>query len=368
VIGSGSRDSIHVALPSIALGTTFRTCDALHHLRMGSTQLTRPVVLVCFSAMLVVCTIGVIVFKQFSQDAVGKSRRHFIAAATQTLAPRSSHQDFEPESWSDMTNNTERLSLVTSHFSLPPTRTHGHYPEIEDAIRINLANPALTEVVIMYETEDAVRDGCTEMKARLLAGLVNQSVPQQARLRCFERQKQPNYREMLNFASATVRPGSVVVVGNADGTMDYTATKLTGIQNGHAVVLTLTRARERKPANETFSWVQDSFRLQRCGTMSRCVNHKNLGGPPSWDAYAFRAPIPFINDTILQNIFMNSVSAESWAGHALEKVGLRVHNICQHVSWIDLHCAGRMHRPGGKSNYYVPQMCAKIDQCLGLST
>jgi len=317
--------------------------------------------------MFVACTIGAVVSKQFAQDSVGKSLRPSITASTQTLAPRSSHQDFEPVSSSNVTNNTERLSLVISHFSLPPRRTSKHYPEIEDAIRINLANPVVSEVVIMYDTQNAVLDGCKEMEARLLAGFAKKTVSQQARLRCVERKKQPSYRELLNFASATVRPGSVVVVGNADGTMDHTAKKLTRIQEGHAVVLTVTRT--LAPAAETISKAQALFRLARCRAPHRCFPYKNYGAPPSFDAYAFRAPIPFINDTTLPDgIYINSVYAESWAGRALDRAGLRVHNICRHVAWISLHCAEHMHRGGARQILFVPKMCNEIDQCLGLST
>jgi len=310
---------------------------------------------------------GVDIMGAFATRAAETSRRPSIAPATQTLAPRSSHQDTEP-GYSTVSNNTAGVSFVTSHFAMF-NRSSVHYLEIEDAIRINLANPALSEVVIMYDSVDTVRDGCTELTARLLAGLANMSVVQQARLRCFESQRQPSYRDMFNFASTTVQPGSVVVMSNADCTMGPSAMRLTRIQNSHAVVISL--ASNLLPAKEPFGKVQRSFGLDRCRPAHRCHGNNKLRAPASWDAYAFRVPIPFINESTLpDNLYMNANYAESKGGQALRKVGLHVTNICLHVSLIALHCGSKMHRPNSllkPDNSFIPRLCSEIDQCLGLS-
>ena len=51
-----------------------------------------------------------------------------------------------------------------------------------------------------------------------------------------------------------------------------------------------------------------------CATQSRC----DFPHPVSWDAYAFRPPLPPLNTTLLTpGVYMNMVQAENRAGAAL---------------------------------------------------
>lgn len=59
-----------------------------------------------------------------------------------------------------------KLSLVLFHFAARHPR-HTHYGEIEGAIRANLLNPLLQEVVVVYE--ETPTDGCKELRERLLS-------------------------------------------------------------------------------------------------------------------------------------------------------------------------------------------------------
>ena len=281
-----------------------------------------------------------------------------------------------------------QISLLTSHYSVgvadilesfdaaqltPQQRLGalGHYHETEAAIVANRLNPELREVVVVYDSVTA-QDNCTHLTKRLDAAMLSMDAKAATDFVCVDRvQGQPSYREMFEYASRLLTfTGQIVVMGNADGATDSTIGKLKGLEEGNVVVLSATGQFD-SPAGAPATRVYEKLVGPLCATRptSRCLvtdeerhaaaQRSLADGHPdewrlftfpeqlySWDAYAFRSPLPRLNEHVLPDeIFMNHVGGENRAGlallHALGRPVLP--NACGHINWHHLHCNAQTH-------------------------
>ena len=132
---------------------------------------------------------------------------------------------------------------------------------IEAAIVTNLLNaPTLSEVLVLY-------DGVTEenhcahlvqrLKAQAAVALRRNGQPHDniegriASLKCLDNPGgQPSYWEMFNTSShSSLIESEVVVMGNGDGATDATVGQLASIEEGVAVMLSVTGLRRRLGAH-----------------------------------------------------------------------------------------------------------------------
>ena len=136
------------------------------------------------------------------------------------------------------------ITLLTSHFALRDPTKASHYSEIEAAMRANLLNPALAEMVVVYEP--LPNDGCADLRERLLASWFLENLQAHRSLlptvTCYTWEgPQPSYLDMLRFAETPPAPSAspayqggqgrrfdaeTIVLANADVVFDYTLDRL----------------------------------------------------------------------------------------------------------------------------------------------
>ena len=314
-------------------------------------------------------------------------------------------------------SQAEQVSLLTSHYSVGVADvlesfdaaqltqqqrlgTLGHYRETEAAIVANRLNAELCEVVVVYDSVTQ-QDNCTHLTKRLDAALRSMDTAAATEFVCVDRvQGQPSYREMFEYASRLHFKGEVVVMGNADGVTDSTIGQLSGLQDGSVVVLSATGqfdSPEGAPATRVYERLVGPLCAER--PTSRCLvteverraaaQRALADGRPdewrvftfpeqlySWDAYAFRPPLPPLSQHLLPDeIFMNHVGGENRAGlallHAMGRLALP--NACGHINWHHLHCNTQTHAavPRSRTNVGLPlqeylnlQMSKKLQTSL----
>ena len=280
-----------------------------------------------------------------------------------------------------------QISLLTSHYSVGLAEilesfdaaqltqqqrlgTLGHYHEAEAAIVANRLNTELSEVVVVYDSVTP-QDNCTHLAKRLDAALLSLGSPAAADFVCVDRvHGQPSYREMFEYASRLQFKGKVVVMGNTDGATDSTIGRLSGLQKGVVVVLSATGqfdspegapvarvyeklvgplCAERPTSRCLVSDVERQAAAQKAVADGRLDEWRLFTFPErlySWDAYAFRPPLPPLSQFLLPDeIFMNHIGGENRAGlalmHALGTPSLP--NACGHINWHHLHCNAKAH-------------------------
>ena len=287
------------------------------------------------------------------------------------------------------------ISFLTSHFSrgtpasavslvVDPLQEQ-HYKEIETAILINVFNPALAEVVVIYDSVTPA-DNCTHLAIRLkkrvpkVKGVFRRK--ESATFTCVDRlEGQPSYMAMFEYANELSFEGEVVVLGNADGAMDETIGRLAPMAPGSVVALSVTSsldAEEAEPIHRAYETLVGPLCSPR--PTSRCLRNESerresaAQGIPfelyswpeqlsSWDGYVFRPPLPPLSPAILPpNLTMNMMGAENRAGLALTQalnssalIDGRLPNACGHVNWHHIHCAPKMHATEVNAAFTVPE-------------
>ena len=274
-----------------------------------------------------------------------------------------------------------------------------HYMMIEAAIVTNLLNaPTLSEVLVLYDgvTEE---NHCAHLRQRLLAqaavALRRNGQPHDniegriASLKCLDNPGgQPSYWEMFNTSShSSLIESEVVVMGNGDGATDATVGQLASIEEGVAVMLSVTGfcddtvltqwetdqlLRQPSPQRVFEALIGPYDDVCHPKPKSRCLRtfeqrkqHARetfAEGHPgewryfrwpeqmlSWDGYAFRRPLPELSSKVLHpGIRMNLPGAENRAAMALYLALGRdalmynrtLPNACGHVNWFHYHCTG----------------------------
>ena len=285
------------------------------------------------------------------------------------------------------------ISFLTSHFStgepasvpFASDEAERHYNEIETAILTNVFNPALAEVVVIYDSVTPANN-CTHLAHRLrqrvpkVRGFFKRNEP--ATFTCVDRlEGQPSYMAMFEYANALPFQGELVVLGNADGTMDETIGRLAPMAPGSVVALSVTSSLDSKEAEPIRRAYEDLVGpLCNPRPASRCLRDESERRESaeqgiafelyvwpeqlsSWDGYVFRPPLPPLSPAILPpNLTMNMMGAENRAGlaltHALNSSALidgRLPNACGHVNWHHLHCAPKMHATETNAAFTVPE-------------
>ena len=280
-----------------------------------------------------------------------------------------------------------QISLLTSHYSVGLAEilesfdaaqltqqqrlgTLGHYHEAEAALVANRLNPELREVVVVYDSVTP-QDNCTHLAKRLDAALHSLGSPAASDFACVDRvHGQPSYREMFEYASSLEFKGKVVVMGNTDGATDSTIGRLSGLQEGVVVVLSATGqfdspegapvarvyeklvgplCAERPTSRCLVSDVERHAAAQRAVADGRPDEWRLFTFPErlySWDAYAFRPPLPRLSEFLLPDeVFMNHIGGENRAGLALmDALGTpALPNACGHINWHHMHCNAKAH-------------------------
>ena len=281
-----------------------------------------------------------------------------------------------------------QISLLTSHYSVGLAEilesfnaaqltqqqrlgTLGHYHEAEAAIVANRLNAELCEVVVVYDSVTP-QDNCTHLAKRLDAALLSTGSVGAADFVCVDRvHGQPSYREMFEYASRLQFKGKVVVMGNTDGATDSTIGRLSGLQQGVVVVLSATGQLD-SPEGAPVARVYEKLVGPLCAERptSRCLvtdverhaaaQRALADGRPdewrrdrfpeqlfSWDAYAFRPPLPPLSEHILPPwVQMDSVGGANRAGLALMQAlgsstlifNQTLPNACGHVNVHKFRC------------------------------
>lgn len=243
--------------------------------------------------------------------------------------------------------------------------------EVRGAMRANLLNSALAELVVLYEARPD--DGCDEMKAALLRTIPTGRY--HAKLTCVSQDTQPTYAELFEFANtqpAGPFVGNVVIVGNADAVFDKSLSQMPPVGGKYAYALTINKKVNRtqyldamsddevcpsiKTSNEfrgegvdqTGAWFRGTkVRDDRCPWKGQ----GNSKGPAatSFDAFVFRPPLPpgwQQRAAALSplDLPMNRLGMENRAKCGLEAAGLTVLNACFWVRLMHYHkCAWYSH-------------------------
>jgi len=241
------------------------------------------------------------------------------------------------------------VTLLISFFSAPASKRHD---EFIGAILANILNPALSELVVLYEGK------CAELEARLLER-IKELAPGGVRckLTCQQAGSQPTYADMFRYSS--VQPdgplvGGVVIVANVDVVFDDSLAQLPRLTGLSAYALSINSKTNlvhylQATGFATMCHGKKAVRDGRCPFWSQQSGY----GPStmSWDGFAFRAlalPADFAEradaaGSALDTV-MNLIGAENRAKCGLEAAGVSVYNAC---IWVRLqhyhHCGGLSH-------------------------
>ena len=231
-----------------------------------------------------------------------------------------------------------RLTLLISAFV--PSEPNFHHLEIDEVLCANLANPSFAEVHVLLQGSL-----CTNFRRRF-------GFP--VKMLCVEVASQPEYWDIFQYASQTLA-SRVVVLANGDILFDTSLQRLESqeMNGSFAFVLSTDSAR----ANTLYEYLYGT----PCDTWSHC---KQDGVQQhSWDAFVFRSPLPWPVDSAsytylhverLLHVVMNTPGAENRAAFALQMMGLRVLNACDHLHAVHWHCGPLTHHKAGSKRVYVP--------------
>lgn len=246
------------------------------------------------------------------------------------------------------------MTLLVSHFEVghgqvPPQ----HYGEIDRAIALNLLVPQLGEVIVLLDSARQASSRAGSSCARLTARLITHAGDAAVRkLKCVDcGSARPTYQDLFVYASSRQSHlhGRLVVLANADVVLDSSLVQLPPTPLGHVHTLTVNTNRECRWKRQPSAWWR---RLVSLGAPQPFL----VDGLPislSWDAYAFRSPLPIIlranatttafGTTKEGPLFMNSFRAENRAACALAVAGVQLHSACLLVRLRHLHSAQKTH-------------------------
>ena len=202
--------------------------------------------------------------------------------------------------------------------------------------------------------------GCTRLASRLHAVLTSQNGSATAlrKLSCVDcGATRPSYQGLFVFASELPRlHGRLVLLANADVLFDATLAQLPPTPRGHVHTLTVNANGECRWRRQLPWWLPVAVR-------GGAVPMRADGRAPhtlSWDAYAFRSPLPAglgatataaaFGVTRDGPLYMNAFRAENRAACALAVAGAQLHSACLLVRLRHLHGARKMHGAAASLN------------------
>jgi hypothetical protein len=247
------------------------------------------------------------------------------------------------------------FTLLVSFFASqqPPD----HYPELMGALRTNLANPALRQVVVLYEPLEAM--GCVQLRETLgfgddsggASGPTAAANSESTHFTCVTwGAGQPTYKDMFEYAS--LQPdgyfhGATVVVANTDIVFDASLAQIPTVQDEVFILSVNT-----PPDSAVY---EAAVGRSLCKTTTtpdaRCPwpGWKNAN-TQSWDAFVLRPPLPTgfaataKKKGVDLGVFMNAIGAENRVKCGLEAAGIEVLNACMYVRMQHWHrCTKQMH-------------------------
>ena len=231
-----------------------------------------------------------------------------------------------------------RLTLLVSAFVTP--EPNFHHLEIDEVMCANLANPSFAEVHVLLQGTM-----CPHFQRRFGSP---------AKMKCVEVASQPKYWDLFQYASQKLA-SRVVVLANGDILFDTSLQRLQPqkMNGSFAFVLSTDSA----SANPLYEYLYET----PCDTWSHCK--RDGVEQHSWDAFVFRSPLPWPVDSAsyayvhvekLLHVVMNTPGAENRAAFALQLMGLRVLNACDHLHAVHWHCGPLTHNKAGYKRVYVP--------------
>eukprot|EP01079_Euglenida_sp_SAG-EU17-18_P009991 gene9990-1801_t len=250
------------------------------------------------------------------------------------------------------------ITLLINFFGNTST-SHGpaRYAELLGAIRANIVNPAVSELVVLFDGH------CPWLEHALLGPL--RGVPR-AQLACSEHTGQPTYADMFGFALEQADRnfhGTVVVISNADVVFDQSLAQLPPVPPYIAYLLSVNAQTEAglylQMVGFPFCKKDKHWSDNRC--LSPADGHRRhrphpVYGPfsDSWDAVALRIrelPRDFAERARVHrfplDVHMNQFSAEQRMKCGLEAAGLVVLNACLWVRMQHFHHCGDKTGLGG---------------------
>jgi len=229
------------------------------------------------------------------------------------------------------------ITLLTSLF-LRDENTSAHYDELLGALAVNMHNPYISNIHVLFESQSDGDSECAELRTVLKQASKSGS----RNVVCAPLRKQPTYHDFFVYANTTLR-NTHVLLANTDIVFDASLSRinLTALATG-------TRGYVFSVMPPPYDGEYHKLFGNECHASPRCTvgmfDGWNGVGGVSWDAYLFHSPLPAMDSSHLDH-FMNTLGGENRAGYQLEvTAGVELFNPCKHVHAFHWHCTGgKMH-------------------------
>ena len=250
----------------------------------------------------------------------------------------------------------ETFTLVNSFWE--DTNPSERYREMLGAMRANIVNKGLAQLVVLYETTSEDRAAACAKFVEALYSPLEELKLWHAEVTCVGRPKgQPTYEAILTYASSQPDGpfrGSVVLVANGDVVLDESLRQMPAFVGHVAYALTVNT-----DINARVYEVACGFKVRKGKkhgskvTSKRCPFYgadKNGPHALSYDGFAFKPPLPdgfaekARSHSISLDEVMNKMGMENRAKCGLEAGGVMVLNSC---IWVRLQ---HYHKTGGYSH------------------
>jgi len=235
------------------------------------------------------------------------------------------------------------FTLLTSLYMDASGLSQGHTDELVSAFIVNLANPNIWSVHVLFESNTSGgANACGRLPRLLREHSFASSLyePHAHKITCVPVRQQPTYGDFFRYASSSLANHDVILA-NTDIVFDRTLALLK-----HPVDLNVAHVLSvlSPPYNGQYKQIFG----KECQITNRCeipVWSASTSTGGSWDAYIFRAPLPHSFNFTDLDFVMNINGAENLAGFQLETQGGRqLSNPCLQVHAFHWHCTGgKMH-------------------------
>jgi len=229
------------------------------------------------------------------------------------------------------------ITLLTSLFLRDET-TSAHYVELMGALAVNMRNPYISQIHVLFESPSNGHSECEEFRTVLKQASNSGS----RKVVCAPVRHQPTYHDFFIYANTTLR-NTHVLLANTDIVFDASLSliNLTTLAAG-------TMGYVFSVMPPPYDGEYQKLFGNECHTIPRCTVGKFDGwngvGGLKWDAYLLHSPLPAMDSSRLDH-FMNTLGGENRAGYQLEvTAGVELFNPCKHVHAFHWHCiGGKMH-------------------------
>eukprot|EP00408_Alexandrium_pacificum_P027052 CAMPEP_0171208864 /NCGR_PEP_ID=MMETSP0790-20130122/28304_1 /TAXON_ID=2925 /ORGANISM="Alexandrium catenella, Strain OF101" /LENGTH=480 /DNA_ID=CAMNT_0011674465 /DNA_START=64 /DNA_END=1502 /DNA_ORIENTATION=- len=211
------------------------------------------------------------------------------------------------------------FTLLTSLYMDASGLSQGHTDELVSAFIVNLANPNIWSVHVLFESNTSGgANACGRLPRLLREHSFASSLyePHAHKITCVPVRQQPTYGDFFRYASSSLANHDVILA-NTDIVFDRTLALLK-----HPVDLNVAHVLSvlSPPYNGQYKQIFG----KECQITNRCeipVWSASTSTGGSWDAYIFRAPLPHSFNFTDLDFVMNINGAENLAGFQLETQG-----------------------------------------------